>query len=52
MKMGKLKKQSLNERLIYLERDIVRNKHNRLLVMILQWRKKKLNKKIEKEFLK
>lgn len=45
-----MKKQSLNERLIYLERDIVRNKNNRLLVMFLQWKKKKLEKKFWKEW--
>lgn len=47
-----MKKQSLNEKIIYLERDIIRNKHNRLLVMLLNWKKKKLEKKIEKEWLK
>lgn len=47
-----MKKRSLNERLIYLERDIVRYKNKPLKRLFLIWKKKKLEKKWEKEFLK
>lgn len=52
LKEREMKKRSLNERLIYLERDIVRYKNKPIKKLFLIWKKKKLEKKWEKEFLK
>lgn len=47
-----MKKQSFNEKIIYAERDIVRYKNKPIKKMFLIWKKKKLEKKGERDWLK
>lgn len=51
-KGGLMKKRTLGEELIYVERDIVRSKNKPLKRLFFIWRKKKLERKWEREWLK